>query len=351
METAMKRPEKAAAARYDEIDVARGFALFLVVFTHVLLTHGNTFNWIISFHMQAFFFLSGMTLKPERYQGFPQFLAHKFKKRIIPYFLISLIALAVCMLRTDYRTPILEAGWAYELKWFFYYGQPKNLYVGQIWFLVGLFMAEVIFYIWHRIFSGTSPLIRFYSVVIMALLALEVTRINALFPTMGRLPLKTDMAWAAAVFVIAGYYTQKHQILRKLEPYTWYLAPILIFFNYYFGPYTGGYTNICDCVWSPAAFFYSAAFCGTFAMCLVAVKLRNWRFWQYCGKQSLIIFATQTFAIYFVVENIRRFTGVWFDPMHNITSDKIALMITIAAFALILLFTVPFHWWKKRKKK
>lgn len=337
--------------RYDEIDVARGFALFLVVFTHVLLTHGNLFNWIISFHMQAFFFLSGMTLKPDRYKGYPDFLAHKFKKRIVPYIVISALAFAFCMLRPDYRQPILEAGWEYELKWFLYYGQPKNLYVGQIWFLMGLFMSELIFYIWYRIFAKANPFIKFYSVVIIALLGLKIDYINQYFTTMGRLPLKMDMAWVAFIFVAAGYYTQKYQILRKLEPYTWYMVPILIFLNYYFGPYTGGYTNICDNVYSSAAFYYSAAFCGTFAMLLVALKLRNWKFWQYCGKNSLPIFATQTFFIYFVVETILKTTGVWFDPMHNITSDKTALIITLAAFTLIMMFTAVYNWLLGKLKK
>ena len=73
---------------YSEIDVARGFVLFLTVFAHTLTGHTFWFNWVSSFIMQAFFFLSGMTFYPDNFDGFGHFLKVKIKKLVIQYFAI-----------------------------------------------------------------------------------------------------------------------------------------------------------------------------------------------------------------------------------------------------------------------
>lgn len=43
--------------RMPELDVAKGLAMFLVVFGHILKFKSLVFNWIFSFHMPLFFFL------------------------------------------------------------------------------------------------------------------------------------------------------------------------------------------------------------------------------------------------------------------------------------------------------
>ena len=333
---------------YSEIDVARGFVLFLTVFAHTLTGHTFWFNWVSSFIMQAFFFLSGMTFNPDKFDGFGHFLKVKIKKRVIPYFAICLVGLIICLLRPDYRAPLFEAGWSYELTWLLYYAQPRNLYIGQVWFLAGLFMTEVLFYLWFRVLGKTHPLVRFDSVVVIAWLGVKINVINQFFPTMGRLPWKMDMAVGALVFMIAGYYVHRSGILYKMVRYYLYAMPLLVGLNWYFGPILGGYVNLCDCVYSPAPLYYTASFLGIFAVCLTAVILRHWRFWQFCGHYSLPLFASQTIFIYLVIETIYHFTGVWQDP---VTSNKMALLIAVIAFALMLLMIWPYHVWKTRRAK
>ena len=114
--------DKKTSVRRTEIDVAKGFALFLVVFGHVLDRDSIWAYWIFMFHMPVFFFLSGMTFRPEKYKSLSDFLKDKWKKRIIPYFIVTFIGLAICMLRADYRQPVLERGWKDILTWIFYYG-------------------------------------------------------------------------------------------------------------------------------------------------------------------------------------------------------------------------------------
>lgn len=321
--------------RRTEIDVAKGFAIFLVIFGHVVTMHQTLFRWIFSFHMPAFFFLSGMTFRPDRYPDFRAFLADKFRKRIVPYFMIAGIALVICMLRPAYRIPILEDGPGTQLLWLFYYAQPKNLYVGQIWFLVALFMAELIAWLWLRAFDKRSLLAKCYSLLLLALAAVNIQRINGLLPFGERLPWKIDTALCAAVFLIAGYYAARENLLERLRPAAPVLIPVSIWFSYYFGPKLITYVNMCDCFYHEAPYYYTAAFCGIAAMTLTALLMKRSRFWQFCGRNTMPLFAAQTFVIYLITEWMEKVSGVVYKPMENIP-DKPSLAISIAAFLVML---------------
>ena len=117
--------------RRSDIDIAKGFALFLVVLGHVVTMHHTIFRWIYAFHMPAFFFLSGMTFRPEKYPSCLDYIKKRGRTLILPYFAITLTALAVCTIRPYYHQAISEYGWKHILKWIFYYGQPQQIYTGQ----------------------------------------------------------------------------------------------------------------------------------------------------------------------------------------------------------------------------
>ena len=124
--------------RRSDIDIAKGFALFLVVLGHVVTMHHTIFRWIYAFHMPAFFFLSGMTFRPEKYSSCLDYIKKRGRTLVLPYFFITMTALAICTIRPYYHLAIDEYGWKHILKWIFYYGQPQQIYVGQLWFLPAL---------------------------------------------------------------------------------------------------------------------------------------------------------------------------------------------------------------------
>lgn len=337
--------------RKTEIDVAKGFALFLVVFGHVLNWDHKVTLWIFMFHMPAFFFLSGMTFRPGKYPSFGLLLKDKGKKRILPYFLITFIGFILCMLRPSYRQPVLEAGWPHLLMSIFFYGHPKNLYIGQIWFLTALFSSEILAWIWFRFFGNRSVALRCSSLVVLAWMAMNVPRLNLLLPAVKRLPWKLDTALCAVIFLIAGHYAAQTRIFDRLWDVGmgWFLIPFTLWLSYYFGPKWYGYVNICDCVYSPGPYYFLVAFLAISALYFTAMLCKNSRFWQYCGRYSLPMFSAQTFAIYGITEIIAHITGITYEPRHG-TPDGIAVLISIAAFALIAAFAYPWHHYQQKKK-
>lgn len=347
--------EKAAAAasralsRQPEIDTAKGMALMATVLGHILLLHDWPSNWIFTFHMPAFFFLSGMTFKPERYSGYGHFLKEKWKKRLIPYLVIVGAAFLVCMLRPSYRLPVLADGWRTQLIWSFYYTQPRNLYVGQAWFLIALFLAELMAYSWFKLFGKRHFLIKCYSLLLLAVIAVHIRRIDPFLPVGERLPWKMDSALCAAVFLLAGWGIAKWGGIQKLRPMAPFLFPLFTALSFYFGPRLFGYVNICDCVYVGAPYYYTAAFLGIAALMMAALLLKGSRFLRFCGRNSLPLFALQTFAIYLVIEAIEKATGTAYIPMFEMPGYKACLAVFAAAFGLMLLFLWPWQLYKAGK--
>lgn len=131
--------------RLPELDVAKGLAMFLVVFGHILKFKSPVFNWIFSFHMPLFFFLTGMTFRPEKYKSLGQAVKNKLRTRLFPYFAITFAGFVICLIRPSYRIYMVMTGVKNELLSIFYYAQPAGLYVGQVWFLAVLFFAKPAF--------------------------------------------------------------------------------------------------------------------------------------------------------------------------------------------------------------
>lgn len=331
--------------RRSDIDIAKGFALFLVVLGHVVTMHHTIFRWIYAFHMPAFFFLSGMTFRPEKYRTCLDYVKRRGKSLILPYFGITLTALAVCTIRPYYHLAIAEYGWKHILTWIFYYGQPQQIYVGQLWFLPALFFAGLYAMIWLRIFDSYSMTVRAYALLILALAGTYIHLADPLIPVMHRLPWKLDSALCAAVFLLAGYYANRMKLLEKMTPYTAFLLPFFAVLSFFLGPKLSDYVNLCDCRYTAPPYYFGAAFSGIFALLLAAKTaaapaLRTTafaRFWRFCGRRSMLLFSIQSFALYFFVELILRTTGVELKPMEWMPTRLSTFALTAATFALISL--------------
>lgn len=79
--------------RYDWIDSLKGFAILLVVIGHLNFVSNELNQYIYSFHMPLFFFISGYLLSIGKYLNNGKFfLRKKVHSLIMPYFLFSLIS-------------------------------------------------------------------------------------------------------------------------------------------------------------------------------------------------------------------------------------------------------------------
>ena len=73
------------------IDIMRGLLMFWVIFGHITEDKAQIV-YIYSFHMPAYFFLTGMTLAFRKDQRLGAFVLDKFLGLMVPYFVLNLYA-------------------------------------------------------------------------------------------------------------------------------------------------------------------------------------------------------------------------------------------------------------------
>ncbi len=163
------------------VDYAKGIGIFLVVVGHVLrgLVNSSTLQpsflvgfvdrWIYGFHMPLFFFISGLFVQKSLSKPFKDFLLDKLYVIAYPYFLWSLIQMAIQALASRYTTTnqiSLADIWQiiyqpYQQFWFFYtlfailivYGILHKLKLSPILFLI----FAVLLYCLHGLNVNFGP--------------------------------------------------------------------------------------------------------------------------------------------------------------------------------------------------
>lgn len=116
-------------ARIDWIDTAKGFVIILMVLGHSSIPP-TIHNWIYSFHMPFFFFISGMLIKnttPSTFNAFCHdmhiFIKRKSKSLLQPFLIYSLINIAIYPIYGEqnlftFIKGILTEGWGGYALWF-----------------------------------------------------------------------------------------------------------------------------------------------------------------------------------------------------------------------------------------
>lgn len=177
------------------IDVAKGIAMFLVLFGHLPGSGDNPWfpdlmasrEVVYLFHMPLFFVLSGLTFHPSG--GFKDFAVKRLRRLIIPYYFFSLYALAKLALKVA-APSIFSSFHAKDMG-----AAPAellNIILGNsfgLWFFWALFWGDLV--LW---FLGRCSTLCRNSVCLLALLV---------WPAMGLLPFTLPFQLPATVEAVA----------------------------------------------------------------------------------------------------------------------------------------------------
>ena len=115
----------AQQARLDYIDIAKGIGMILVYIGHCKIQGSSPlFQWIYSFHMPLFFYLSGLLFKRKKFRVV---IANKVFSLIIPYVLFSIINYFLYNIARTCDVSlvgVLLYGWGLNPMWFI--GSPAK---------------------------------------------------------------------------------------------------------------------------------------------------------------------------------------------------------------------------------
>lgn len=130
------------AIRLDYLDKAKGILIILVVIGHIWQS-GPVFNIIYAFHMPAFFLISGMLLQHTGSYRKPLsiFLRSRLFSFGIPFIFIEFLG---CL------TDIIRHGVTLNWKGYLFNTLTFNFNDHNLWFLIDLFLIEILFYVLLR---------------------------------------------------------------------------------------------------------------------------------------------------------------------------------------------------------
>jgi len=198
--------------RINWIDYAKGLLIILVVFGHVLRgLHGAHIpidneklmdTLIYSFHMPAFFWLSGLFLGKNMGHGFKDFYQKKLSRVLYPFLLWSLIQGSLSVILNSMTNSSKDM---HRLAFFWLY--PLD----QFWFLHALVLIQVLFFLTKRFSWKTLLGIGFVFWGIGAYAGLDYPLANPLLNY---------------IYVVAGWLCTQYNEFELCTKYRSYLNPL-----------------------------------------------------------------------------------------------------------------------------
>lgn len=325
-----------AANRKTYIDIARGIGIILLVLGHIVTGNTYLFNWIYSFHMPLFFFLSGMVANEKKLNNFPDYVKRKAKSRILPYFVIVALGFLICMIIPSYRADVFADGWYSQITHILWYCRPVYLYIGQVWFLVALFWSEIYFYGWYKLVGKRHIVLQIAVAFIFVVLSRHIWKLDPYIPFIQKIPFLTDVATMGTFCYILGFLTERYHLLERINKWVkLLLIPVTFAINIYLGTYLNGYVNMVDLVFVNAFRYVPAMIAGIAGVLLLSTFLKKTALLEWMGRHSLPLFASHTFVIYLVREIIYRCTGTYYTMMADVP-NKLAFFMTLAVLILLI---------------
>lgn len=147
------------------IDTLKALGIFFIILGHIGEGAGKLYSFVYLFHVPLFFFLSGIFHKNS--ESIFLFIIKKFRTLIIPYFVFSIVAIAVFFLRFpnsnkdifNIISPLL-------------FGiRNTTFYAEALWFFPCLFFTSIFFEIINKTFKNKVSLL-LVSIILFYLISL-----------------------------------------------------------------------------------------------------------------------------------------------------------------------------------
>ena len=252
------------------LDNLKAVGIFLVVWSH-LIPDSPLRQYIFSFHVPLFFFVSGFTFDRTRYD-FSQFFKKRFRTLLVPYFAFAAISflfwyfivrkfsMSGKTLAIDPLTPLIGIFYGVGSdKW----KVPLN---ATLWFLPSLFVVEMAFY-----FVKSR-----YLLIVFAIMGYLVTFLPF------RLPWSVDVSFVGIVFYGIGFFVKDVWVNKK--------ALIVLSLPLHLGLcFLNTPVDMNNLVYGDLLYFYGAAISGIGFYSALCMFIKPNRLFNYVGRNTIIL--------------------------------------------------------------
>lgn len=319
-----------------EIDIAKGIGMILLVIGHLLMIDTPGFKVIFAFHMPLFFFLSGTLFCSDRYSR-SDFFGKKISRLIISYLMFTIIGgiFYAAILKWEMLSikPLIIST--------FYSGQPTVN--NNLWFLATLSLVMCIFYL-VPFFSQEKMRLSTSICIIIGCLLLSwlFTYIPLKF-----LPFKLNSVPLAFIFFFIGNRfgkVRKFHIVKKslILGGVIFLALLLIFAAIF----NSRVDLRLNYMGNPILFIIGSL--SGIALILLLSKYIKSPVVAMIGRLSFVFFALETYVRESVNLGLNRLIGTDYKPIIDLPIEFAAIefVIIIVCLTVITKFFSPifFNW-------
>lgn len=199
--------------RNETYDLMKGFALLVMMYSHLALPNKSIEQSIIySFHMPLFFILAGVFARDiTQIPSFKQYTMKNAKRLLLPYIVTMIILCTWGGIRSFFKDDIsyfmlqiIRALWAssdgVQTQW-------GLIYAGPMWFLIALFVVRELFYGIQYVCAHIN---KYGDECILGIsIALSVLSV-IIHPYLPSLPFCIMQAITALAFYAIGWYVHRH---------------------------------------------------------------------------------------------------------------------------------------------
>ncbi|MCC4587482.1 acyltransferase family protein [Xanthomonas sp. NCPPB 1067] len=296
-----------ASVRDLQIDAAKAVAIVLVVLGHASGMPPAYKLFAYSFHVPLFFVLSGWV--GERFGRRALNLATVGKlvrTLLIPYLAFFLVAYALWLLTAVMNGALQQPGapaWWDPFSGLVWANGARLYVLPALWFLPALFVASLAYLALRARLSAAA----------VAALSLPVALAWAgWFPAQQlRLPFALDVLPIALFFLAAGGWLSRFaDTLRSLGAVAWAIALLLTIAAWSLLAVTNGQVDVNRLQFGHSAgLFLLVSLLGTAMAVCLAYFLRDWRWVQWIGTNTLLILCTHT-LVFLVITSVVVRSGV-----------------------------------------
>lgn len=297
-------------------DRARGILILLVVIGHVFIKANPEWSirplalacsWIGSFHMPAFFIISGMLFDTDRWRGrtWGAFLLKRLKTLVVPYLFFETVG--ILYKRFVLRSVTIPEGLLRMI--------TLQCNIGADWFLPAMFFAGILMFVYAKYAADKKPL-RIAAAVFGAACLFASWAIPG--GTAGDTAIRALLGFE---FMLTGHFLKRFfessSLLRTIAAFVLTVGMALLAYRF-------AHNDFYDAVVSIPPLFWASGVAGTYFVLGVS-KLINWKWLAWLGENSLTIMGTHQLVIYS------------FKTCANVLQASLLLLTTAAVEALLII--------------
>lgn len=315
-------------ARIEWIDYAKVIGIWLVVLGHILNSgryiESDMYNVIYSFHMPFFFFISGILFSTKE-MPFSLFVKDKIKKLIVPYFLLNLLCVVLCVPlylypevfpTSNYHDFVPDVCTLVD-------GELGSAFSRPSWFLLSLFIVMLMSY-W-------AVKLKTYWQLLIAGIGVGLTYIATIY----EIPLNLDTIPGGFVFFLMGYIMRNQ--MRKTTPLNkWVLLglTIIIVALHICLAIFNGKVAINHIIGTTVWLYWIVAVIGIMALCMFANTVSTHTHTH--SKRFVQIISTGTILILCIHEILIDYTMDFFLVNHSFHIPLLIREMILATVIIVL---------------